>query len=249
MMLSAALTVCLAVTTAEPATASLSLRGKTLELRSYGERGHPPVLLASGDGGWVHLAPVSAPILAANGYFVVGLDTKQYLEAFTTDHGTLTPADVSRDFRALVDYVARGASAKPVLVGVSEGAGLAVLAATDPGVKQAVLGVVGLGLPDQNELGWRLRDSLIYLTHKLPAEPSFSVGDVVDRLAPLPLAQLQSRHDEYVPLDEARRLHERAGDPKRVWVIDAENHRFSGKAEEFARLLLEAVEWVTLQTP
>ena len=40
-------------------------------------------------------------------------------------------------------------------MGVSEGAGLSVLAATDPLTKTETLGVVGLGLPDLNELGWR----------------------------------------------------------------------------------------------
>ena len=173
----------------QPATAPLAVRGKTLDLKLYGARGGPPVVLASGDGGWIHLATRCAPILAAKGYFVVGLDTRQYLAAFTDRDATLAPADVQRDFEALVDYAARGASAKPVLMGISEGAGLSVLAAATPSVKHSVLGVIGLGLPDQNELGWRFRDSIIYLaTDKPPREPSFSVLEIVDRLAPLPLA-------------------------------------------------------------
>ena len=199
-----------------------------------GARGNPPVVLASGDGGWTHLAPECAAILAAKGYFVVGLDTKQYLSAFTRHDATLRPADVPGDFKSLVAYAAQGATRKPVLAGVSEGAGLAVLAAADPAVKPAVLGVVGLGLPDQTELGWHFRDSLIYITHKAPKEPGFSCR-MVARLAPLPLAQLHSTHDEYVPLEEARRVYERAGAPKRMWVIDASDHRFSNQATEFSR--------------
>ena len=53
---------------------------------------------------------------------------------------------------------------KPILIGVSEGAGLSVLAATDAQTKALIGGVIGLGLPDMNELGWRLKDS-IYLCH------------------------------------------------------------------------------------
>ena len=131
-----------------------------------------------------------------------------------------------------------------MLVGVSEGAGLAVLAAADPAVKPAVLGVVGLGLPDQTELGWHFRDSLIYVTHKAPKEPGFSAAEAVARLAPLPLAQLHSTHDEYVPLEEARRVYERAGAPKRLWVIEASDHRFSNRATEFSARLIEAMDWV-----
>ena len=232
-----------AVAGAEP-TATFALRGKTLDLHLFGRRGGPPVVLVSGDGGWIHLAPQAAPTLAAKGYFVVGLSAKQYLSAFTTGQATLSPADVQRDFKSLVDYAALRAPAKPILVGISEGAGLAVLAAVDPAVKDAVGGVVGLGMSDQNELGWRFRDSIIYVTHGATREPTFSVLEIVDRLAPLPLAQLHSTHDEYVPVEEARRVFEKAGAPKRIWVIDAENHRFSGNIEEFSQRLIEAIQWV-----
>jgi type IV secretory pathway VirJ component len=246
MLLAAVLAAAIA---AEPSTASFTLRGKTLELHLYGTRGGRPILLVSGDGGWMHLAPETAPILAISGYFVVGLSAKAYLSAFTTGAATLSPADVPRDFKSLVDYAAQGAAVRPILMGISEGAGLAVLAAADPAVKEAVAGVVGLGMADQNELGWRFRDSIIYLTHRAPSEPAFSVLAIVDRLAPLPLAELHSTHDEYVPLEEAQRVFEKAGAPKRMWVIDAENHRFSGQAGELARRLLEAVQWVAASNP
>lgn len=248
MMLAAAV-LSIAIAGAGPTTASFALRGKTLDLYLYGQRGGPPVVLVSGDGGWMHLAPQTAPILAANGYFVVGISAKQYLSAFTTGQATLSPADVPRDFRSLVAHAAQGAAAKPILVGISEGAGLAVLAAVDPAVKDAVGGVVGLGMSDQNELGWRFRDSIIYLTHGAPKEPTFSVLEIVDRLAPLPLAQLHSTHDEYVPVEEARRVFEKAGGPKRMWVIEAQDHRFSGRAEEFSQRLLEAMDWVATASP
>ena len=61
--------------------------------------------------------------------------------------GTLRPEDVPADYRALLDYANRGASVKPVLVGVSEGAGLSILAAADPRMHIAAAGVVGVGLP------------------------------------------------------------------------------------------------------
>jgi type IV secretory pathway VirJ component len=243
-MMLAATIFAVAIAGTEPPTSSFALRGKTLDLHLYGKRGGPPVVLVSGDGGWMHLAPETAPILAEKGHFVVGLSAKQYLSAFTSSQGTLSAADVQRDFKSLVDYAAQGAAAKPILIGISEGAGLAVLAAVDPAVKASVGGVVGLGMSDENELGWRLRDSIIYLTHGAPKEPTFSVLEIVDRLAPLPLAELHSTHDEYVPVEEARRVFDKAGVPKRMWVIEAEDHRFSGKAEEFSQRLLEAMDWV-----
>jgi pimeloyl-ACP methyl ester carboxylesterase len=239
----------LALAVAGLATAPFSVRGHTLELHLYGPRGGPPVVLASGDGGWIHLGPQVAALLATDGYFVVGVDAKQYLSDFTRGERTLSPSDVPRDFEALVGYAARGGTAKPVLVGVSEGAGLAVLAAGDPAVKGAVRGVVTLGLPDRNELGWRFRDSLIYFTHKVPNEPTFSALAIVGRLAPLPFAQIQATHDAFVPLADAERLHDRAGEPRKLWLVDARDHRFSDEPGELARCLSAAMDWIAHAAP
>ena len=35
-----------------------------------------------------------------------------------------------------------------------------------------------------------------------------------------------------------------AGEPKRMWVIEADNHRFSGNRLELEQRLLEALEWI-----
>ena len=108
------------------------IRGHAQSLRLYGTRGGPPVIVSSGDGGWMHLGPHVAEVLAAKGFFVVGFDVKAYLESFTSGSVTLRPEDEPGDYKVLADFAARGATQKPILIGVSEGAGLSVLAATDP---------------------------------------------------------------------------------------------------------------------
>jgi hypothetical protein len=37
---------------------------------------------------------------------------------------------------------------------------------------------------------------------------------------------------------------ERAGQPKRLWIVKAANHRFSDNLAEFDRTLLEAITWI-----
>ena len=113
-------------------SAPLAIRGHVQTLHLYGHRGDPPIIVSSGDGGWVHLAPHVAETLAANGFFVVGFDAKAYLESFTSAHGSLLQDDVPGDFGALVSFASAGARQRPILAGVSEGAGLSVLAAADP---------------------------------------------------------------------------------------------------------------------
>lgn len=233
--------------TAGPATDTIVLRGQAQTIYLYGSRGGTPVLVSSGDGGWVHLGPEVAEFLAARGCFVVGFDAKAYLTSFTRGSSTLRPEDEPGDYKTLIDYVARGGKARPLLIGVSEGAGLSVLAAADPRVQPFITGVIGLGLGDLNELGWRWRDAMIYVTHGMPDEPTFSTIAIAAKLAPVPLAAVHSTGDEYVPLAEIQKVVDAARSPKRLWVVQASNHRFGDNATGFQAALVEAMAWVEQQ--
>jgi len=243
MMRALALAAALAIQTA-PHSGAVTVRGQPLAVRFYGSPTGQPVVLTSGDGGWIHLAPHVAALLAERGYFVVGIDSREYLAAFTSGRQVVNPADEPGDFRAFIALAARNTGEKPLLVGISEGAGLSVLAAADPAIRAAIGGVVVLGLPDLNELGWHWRDAIIYVTKGIPNEPTFSAAGVIDRVAPVPLAALHSSGDEFVPVSDIRRMMDRAREPKKLWVISASNHRFSGNEPGFDRTLNEALEWI-----
>ncbi len=225
----------------------LSIRGHQLSLHLYGARGGPVAVVSSGDGGWVHLAPAVAQYLAGRGFFVVGFDSKAYLSSFTSGSRTLTVDEVPADFAVLADYAAQGAPGLPLLMGVSEGAGLSVLAATAKQVQSRIAGVVALGLPEKNELGWRFRDSMIYVTKKVPNEPLFSTSEQVARVAPVPLAILRATRDEFVAAAETEKIRAAAREPRRLWTIDAADHRFSDRQDEMQRALLEAIAWIAQQ--
>ena len=249
-----AVLVCVVVLAASPgfaqcaaihcATDTIAIRGHAQSLHLYGTRGAPPVIVSSGDGGWIHLGPHVAEVLAGKGFFVVGFDAKAYLEGFTSGKSTLRLDDEPGDYKVLADYASRGATQRPILIGVSEGAGLSVLAAADPRTRSAIAGVIALGLPNLNELGWRWQDSLIYLTHAAPNEPTFSAAAVVGRVSPAPIAAIHSTRDEFVPLAEVEKVFEAAQEPKRLWIVKAADHRFSDNRLEFDRRLIEAVEWI-----
>jgi hypothetical protein len=226
-------------------TRAIAIRGQSQSLRLYGVRGSSPVIVSSGDGGWIHLGPHIAEVLAARGFFVVGFDVKAYLQSFTSGRATLRPEDEPADYQILADFAGRGATRKPILVGVSEGAGLSVLAATDPRTRPSITGVLAVGLPDLNELGWRWKDSLIYLTHGVPNEPTFSASAIVNRVAPTPLGAIHSTRDEFVALSQVEKVLERANEPKKLWIVKASDHRFSDNLPEFDRRLLEAMAWIS----
>jgi fermentation-respiration switch protein FrsA (DUF1100 family) len=245
LVVAASLAGCLVSEARAQTRETLSIRGRNQSLRLYGTRGGTPVVVSSGDGGWIHLAPHVAEVLAAKGYFVVGFDVKAYLESFTSGKTTLRVEDEPSDYTVVADFAARGGSGKPILIGVSEGAGLSVLAATDPRLRAEIAGVIGLGLPDLNELGWRWRDMMIYLTHGTPDEPTFSVTAIVDRVAPVPLGAIHSAKDEFVPVSEVQQVMAHAQEPKKLWIIKAADHRFSDNLAEFDQCLLEATTWIT----
>jgi dienelactone hydrolase len=183
--------------------------------------------------------------IEGQGFFVVGFDCKRYLSSFTDGEATLAPGDVPRDYQTLVDYARGGRSAPVLLVGVSEGAGLSVLAAADPGLQPSLLGVLGLGLPDVNELGWRFSDSTIYFTHKTPNEPTFKAGDYVAKLGTVPLFAIHARHDEFVPVADVQRLMSLPGDgPRKLVVLEAADHRFSDKQPELQKAIQDAFAWM-----
>ena len=127
---------------------AFTVRGHALTLHLYGTRGGPTAVVSSGDGGWVHLAPAVAQFLAGQGWFVAGFDSKAYLSSFTSGGRTLSVSDVPGDYAALAEHAAQGAPGPPLLMGVSEGAGLSVLAATAPEVQRRIAGVVAIGLPE-----------------------------------------------------------------------------------------------------
>jgi Bacterial virulence protein (VirJ) len=245
LMVTASCAVTMTSTARAQTRETVTIRGQAQTLHVYGTRGGTPVIVSSGDGGWIHLGPHVAEVLAAHGFFVVGFDVKAYLERFTSGKTTLRQEDEPGDYRVVTDFAARGASEKPILIGVSEGAGLSVLAAGDPRMKTEIAGVIGLGLPELNELGWRWKDAVIYVTHGTPNEPSFSVSTIVDRVAPVPLGAIHSTHDEFVPIAEVQHVLDLAKDPKRLWIIKAADHRFSDNLTEFDRCLLEAISWIS----
>ena len=240
---------CLVLASVRPGAASqahesLDVRGHPQSLHVYGTPDGYPVIVSSGDGGWIHLAPEVAEFLSTRGYYVIGFDVRAYLESFTDTRNTLRPEDEPRDHFVLADFARRKTGKKPILIGVSEGAGLSVLAATDPQTKNNIAGVIGLGLPNINELGWRWKDAVIYLTHRVPNEPSFSTAAIARGVAPVPLAAIHSTHDEFVPVPEVNRVIDAARDPKRLWLVEASDHRFSGNVDGFDRTLLDALAWV-----
>jgi dienelactone hydrolase len=229
----------------EPDRNLVRIRGQAQDVYFYRATGQRRgiVLFVPGDGGWRGVAIDIAQEMSRMGYDVYGIDTKRYLESFTSKT-TLREIDVMSDFRDLAAWINQGGAAKVSLVGWSEGAGLCLLGAASPQAKNVFTGLITLGLPEENVLGWRLVDYLSWITKKTPDEPSFRSIEYMGRVTPLPLWMLQSTKDEYVPLDKGRQLFGAAAEPKKFSAIEAQNHRFDGNRKELFRLIEEGLRWL-----
>ena len=231
---------------------SFPVRGQQLTLTVY----RPPlargpvlgtIIMNSGDVGWVGLAVSMAEFLSDAGYLVVGVNVREYLGAFTTrSGGHLVTADVQADYAALGEFLrVRSLLQPPVIVsGVSEGAGLAVLAASTPASHAWIRGVITMGLPAGIELAWRWSDFTSWITKRDSGEPSFAAKDYLPAISPLPLYMIQSTRDEYVTERDYRQLEAAAGPPKKLALIDAANHRFTDKIQELRAGYLAALAWI-----
>lgn len=224
----------------------VTIRGQKQDVYFYpatGPKLNRKVLFAPGDGGWRGWAITLAQQIAGWGYDVYGWDTKTYLTGFTGSTG-IKEHDVVSDFHQVAQWITKGANERVTLVGWSEGAGLSVLAAAGAENKRTFNGLVTFGLGDENVLGWTWRDNVTYITKSKPNEPVFHAKDYMAYITPLPYLMLHSSKDEFVPFEEAKLLATAAREPKRISVIQANNHRFDGNVNEFYRQLKEGLEWM-----
>jgi alpha-beta hydrolase superfamily lysophospholipase len=183
--------------------------------------------------------------LATQGYAVVGINSRQYLSTFTSGSTHVTPEQVTGDYTAIVQLLRdRSMLWDPIIVaGVSEGAALAVLGGGAANHRWAK-GVMTLGLPASAELAWRVKDLMKWVTRQDPGEPSFEPKDFIRQIAPLPLWMIQSTKDEYVTTADYRRLESAAGDPKRLVLLDAANHRFTDRLPQLRQQILAGLRWM-----
>jgi type IV secretory pathway VirJ component len=227
-----------------------SVRGKTLSLariQAGPSRTTPAVIFLPGDGGWRGAAVSMAKTIASWGYDVYGFDTKRYLEAFSAEGEKLSRDQMAGDMKVLSEQVG-GMAKKPVLlVGWSQGAGMAVLAASRDPSRSCIRGVLTLGLPRSVVLGWDWKATLATVAKREPDQPAFAVKPLLAKMAPTPIWMIYGSEDEYTDTGNARDLFDATTEPKRLQQVAGANHRFDGHQDELHRSMKEGLAWIAAQ--
>jgi len=233
----------------KPGKNEVTIRGQRQTVYFYLAEGtgpHRKVLFAPGDGGWRGFAITITKELAKAGYDVYCIDTRRYLESFTGSV-VLSTAEISSDFNQIAQWIQQGGQEGLLLVGWSEGAGLG-LAATANAANQTIFdGLVAIGTPEYNILAWHWTDIGAEITKKLPHEPTFKSGDLIAKVSPLPLFVIASTSNEYITPEATRALFSAARQPKRLVMVDARDHKYSGNTDRFFCALREGLDWIQKQ--
>jgi pimeloyl-ACP methyl ester carboxylesterase len=228
---------------------NLSVRGQEQKIYLYpgtsaGE--HRGLLFAPGDAGCRGFAVLIAEQLGREGYDTYCLDVLRYLESFS-GRSMLTTDQIASDFNQIARWIEQNDHGRIPLVGWSEGAGLAVAAAASPANQVVFDGIVAIGLPEDNILAWHWKDVAAWITKKPPREPLFKSADFMPRISPLPVFLIGSTSTEWITPEATRKLFSLAHEPKKIAIVAARDHKYSGNTKAFFDVLREGLNWIQPQ--
>jgi len=235
-------------------SAVVMLHGKALDLHLSAPQGGPTadalVLYASGDGGWFGAAVDMFHRIGGAGYYTVGFSAKAFLKIDRRPDTPMNPEQLAAEYAQILDTARRELRLQPgtnvVLTGWSRGAAFAVLAASAQGAPRGIRGVLAIGLSEGEDLeingpADESDEGAATETHDYwPFEPYALMA-----LLPFRCAVIQATRDNYLAAARARTLFGSDTGKRRLYAVDARNHRFSGGKDAFDRALLDALEWIS----
>src|SRR5262245_4360079 len=205
----------------------------------------PLLVYATGDGGMHRKDLDTYRPLAALGDPLVGFDARDYVKHLGDNVSTTTPERLAEDYARIIERGRHTLGIDPlrpvVLVGVSRGAGLAVVAAGR--LCDAISGVVAVALTQEEEYVRWYRH--LPLPHEAHQAVMVDVYEYLTQLGDLPVAVIQSTHDRYLPAAKARAQF--GPDSAHRWLqpIEATNHNFGAARERMYDAIQAALKWVS----
>jgi pimeloyl-ACP methyl ester carboxylesterase len=233
---------------------SVTLYNRPLQLRLSTPRRpvHPDVLVlySTGDGGWRPLDESFIEWISSWGYPVAGFSAKNYLKILGYDSTPTTPERLVRDFELIMDAACQQLELRPetpvILVGMSRGAGLSVVAAGQAALRPRLMGVVAVALTKREEHVVHYRQKT---AGQKPGAPESELVEIktyeyLPRLAPVPVMVIQSTRDGYIPASSARNLFGADTELRRLVPVESANHSFSGGTDTLFRETEAALKWI-----
>jgi predicted alpha/beta hydrolase family esterase len=217
--------------------------------------GRPLVIYVTGDGGWHRKDLDTYKHLIRWGYPVAGFSAPDYLDHLAGGAASLRPDQLAHDFETIIDAARDDLGVRPatrvLLVGVSRGADLVVIAAAQRALRHVVSGVLAVALTREEEYVRRPRR--LFRFRRRAAPPPAAEGDddlvmvepyrALRRIA-APVALIQSSNDNYVRAADARVLFGPDDAIRRFHAIESKNHSFSDARGELFRQMQASLAWL-----
>jgi type IV secretory pathway VirJ component len=238
--------------------AAVHVHGGWLSLRlsrpSASPQQMPLVLFITGDGGWRGKDLDAFNHLIGWGYPVVGLSAPEYLRPL--GQGQLPPQVLADDIATIIAGGDQGlhlpASIPVLLVGVSRGADLVVVAAAQRSLRAPVQGVLAVALTKEEEYVRRGRRRAVApaatATTETDGEASTMARPYVAlRRVAAPVSLIQSTNDQYVRAADARQMFGPDTDARQFHAIKSRNHSFSDARGLLYDTMRTSLQWIAIK--
>jgi hypothetical protein len=236
----------------EPPVGAVTLYGHELGLRFSNPSPAPGgrnllIVYATGDGGWGGLGEDLFLEIGKWGYPAVGFSSKNYLKnlGYYSDSVTTTPRRFVRDLHTVISAAQTRlqlpSDTRVVLIGISRGAGLMVVAAGDRGFQSQIAGVIAIALTREEEHIVHPRRNRGLASRELVEIKTY---EYLKRLLELPVAVIQSTHDGYLPAAAARELFGPDTVYRKFHAVGARNHSFWCGCDELQTTMDESWHWI-----
>ncbi len=206
------------------------------------------VVFASGDGGLRGVSKTILQHLADRGDYVAGFSSREALHAIKGSRDRIGYAEAIKHL-AWMSSAAKAKLMLPpdtptIVTGMSRGANMVILAASNSAMKQTIAGAVAIALT-------RELDN-ISLPEAALALPGVQVDEkqrpqtypAIERIGTIPLAIIQSTNDSYVPSAQSRQMLGPDTPTRRLYEVKSSGHSFGGGEAEMLRDLDEALDWI-----
>jgi hypothetical protein len=208
------------------------------------------ILYATGDGGWLGLGGEIFDWMTQWNYPVAGFSSREYLKNLAYDADTTTPRRLVRDYERMIAFAESrlelpAASTSVILVGLSRGAGLSVVAAGQGQLGPRLAGLLAIALTKEEEHVIRYRTRRPAATNA-PRRVQIEIQtySYLNRVSSFPAMVLQSTHDGYLPAEEARQLFGPDTELHKLHPIEAANHTFRNGCQALYDETASALKWI-----
>lgn len=211
---------------------------------------HPKYLIVftTGDGGWHGVSNEVIEYLGQEGYSIAGMSAPDILRPLKRAGRKLSAAQAAQllgtAFRRFKSDLHVSPDTRLIVVGFSRGATFVAFTAVHPELHADLAGAIAMGLTREADYLGAIEPSVRESNVRLEKRRRVLIYPALKLFAKVPVAVIQSTGDNYVRAAESRELLGPDTATRRLYTVEARNHRFAGGREQMLKDLDAALRWI-----